>query len=146
MRLLGAEQEHSIMQGLHQFHYCCSSEHFGRFQRQSRPQVLARVGRAGLLAAQVIIRVLKLLHFCCQCFVVNGGPGDNTCLETPAILLSKLIPLFLQAALQLSRSEVSTRRGGGNALNGGAVNFGASTSSRQVLLMMIMIFTIVHSN
>jgi len=60
-----------------------------RFQRQSRPQVLARVGRAGLLAAQ--------------------------------------------AALQLSRSEVSTRRGGGNALNGGAVNFGASTSSRQVL-------------
>ena len=41
-------------------------------------------------------------------------------------------PSTLQAALQLSRSEVSPRRGGGNPLNGGAVNFGASTSSRQV--------------
>jgi len=63
-----------------------------RFQRQSRPRVLAKVGRAGLLAAQ--------------------------------------------AALQLSRSDVSVRRGGGaglNGLNGGAVNFGASSASRQVL-------------
>ena len=42
------------------------------------------------------------------------------------------LTLLSQAALQLSRSEVSTRRGGGNNLNGGAVNFGASTSSRQV--------------
>ena len=40
-----------------------------------------------------------------------------------------------QAALQLSRSEVSTRRGGNNPLNGGAVNFGASSSSRQVCLL-----------
>jgi len=40
-----------------------------RFQRQSRPQVLARVGRAGLLAAQVIILVAILLYF-----VVKADP------------------------------------------------------------------------
>ena len=47
------------MQGLyriHNFHNLDFDAHlnyFARFQRQSRPRVLARVGRAGLLAAQV---------------------------------------------------------------------------------------------
>ena len=49
------------MQGLYRFHnfhnldFDAHLNYFARFQRQSRPRVLARVGRAGLLAAQVDI-------------------------------------------------------------------------------------------